>query len=126
MNNPFPTYQCDECGQTLPSIRKLKDHMLKQHDPAKFYKCCFCDRIFIEVVNLVEHQKVHHVSTCGVTREELHKDYVVFRSSLLPHQVNPPLPSTSFASSSHPPPPPPPPPLPHEEEPEDQIGVQQI
>ena len=118
---PFPIYQCDQCQTVLKSALGLKRHITNTHSSEKLYKCPYCDRVFSDSANLCEHKKVHKVATCGVSRQQLMDDYTRFRATLLPHQVNPPMPTTT------PQPTPPPPPV--NQPPEDIVveeGVGQI
>jgi G:T-mismatch repair DNA endonuclease (very short patch repair protein) len=75
----------------------------KTHSSSEPHHCPHCDRTFIHLGKLVEHIPIHYVETCGVAREELEKQYEIFRSRLVREQVNPPLPDEAPPEPPHPP-----------------------
>jgi G:T-mismatch repair DNA endonuclease (very short patch repair protein)/DNA-directed RNA polymerase subunit RPC12/RpoP len=95
-------YICDECGKACKTPGGLLNHQ-KTHSSSEPHHCPHCDRTFIHLGKLVEHIPIHYVETCGVAREELEKQYEMFRSRLAREQVNPPLPEEAPPQSPNPP-----------------------
>ena len=61
-----PKYQCEICGTLLGRKSDLNVHMRKQHSYHETsMKCRYCDEIFNDRWNLMQHQKTHRA---GKTR----------------------------------------------------------
>ncbi|CAG0914786.1 unnamed protein product [Notodromas monacha] len=62
-SNIDTTLVCQECSKSLKTKRGLVEHMWSRHSircpGANFKKCRFCDKIFITVQKLKEHERRH-------------------------------------------------------------------
>ena len=66
-----PKYQCEICGTLLGRKSDLNVHMRKQHSfLEEAIKCRFCDEVFHDRWNLMQHQKTHR---SGKIRPSVHK-----------------------------------------------------
>jgi len=56
---------CDECGKTLSSQRRLREHIKNKHDQNKTYKCKECDKVFKNQTEYKSHNAIVHKQKKG-------------------------------------------------------------